>query len=553
MKKKVCVFLFVILYNFQLQIKAQIDIEQAMTTGRNALCVEDYTTALHYFDQVINAKPYLSEPYYYRAITRYYLNDLKGAEEDCSSCIERNPFITNAYQLRGEIRQQSENFDGAKEDYEHALKEMPNNKFLLVNLGIVNIRRKSYEEAKSYLDKVIRIYPKYEGSYIAMASLYLALNNTAQALTYYNKTVETNKYISPSYSTRGLFYLQTKKYDEAETDFNEAIKINPNITSNFINRGLARYYKSDLRGAMSDYDKAIEMDPDNIPARFNRALLRSRVGDNNRAIEDFDAILKHDSKNHAAHYQRAMLKYSISDTQGALKDLSIIINEYPDNPGALSLYEEIKKQVEKSRKTVPDESIYIRRIEEIKRHRFTVSRKGQNAPIYEGGNNILNTNTDKFDTLLLVDKEEMTDRIEAKSELKNYLWKTIRPSKSIYIPNSPIFTVTEHTAKNYDATYYYGLIKAGVSLGKLGIFAEFDRNYERMHPQNYNTYKFNLDNMMRMVMPHNDIRIQFMGGTIGTSVNGANLSGGGQKQLSKKTKKVLKEVYGRDVDGEKNK
>ncbi|MBP1616250.1 MAG: hypothetical protein H6Q14_77 [Bacteroidetes bacterium] len=553
MKKKICVFAFVILCNCQMQLKAQIDTEKAMTTGRNALYREDYTTALDCFDQVINVKPFLSEPYYYRAITRYYLNDIKGAEEDCSSCIQRNPFLTNAYQLRGEIRQQSDNFNGAKDDYEQALKEMPSNKFLLVNLGIVNIRRKSYEEAKSYLDKVIRIYPKYDGGYLAMASLLLAMNDTAEALTYYDKTVETNKYISQSYSNRGLFYLQTRKYDEAENDFNDAIRINSSIVSNYINRGLARYYKNDLRGAMNDYNKALEIDPNSHSALFNRALLRSHVGDNNRAIEDLDVILKLYSQNTEAHYQRALVKYAISDTQGALNDLSNITTKYPDYQKCISLYERIKRQMGNASKAEKKMNIYIHKVEEIKQRKLAVSKENQNTFIREGRSDIIDNNEDRFESSLMIEKDEKISEIQAKSELKDYLWKSIRPSKSIYIPNSSIISVTEHTATSYDANYYYGLIKAGIPLDKLGILAKFDRKYEQKNPQDYKTYKLNFDDLMRIEMPHNDFKIQFMGGVIGTSINGANLSGGGQNQISDKTKKILKEVYGRDVDAEKEK
>ena len=62
--------------------RAQINTDQVMNIGRNALYFEDYILSIQYFNQVIKAKPYLADPYFYRAIAKLELEDYKGAEED---------------------------------------------------------------------------------------------------------------------------------------------------------------------------------------------------------------------------------------------------------------------------------------------------------------------------------------------------------------------------------------------------------------------------------------------------------------------------------------
>ena len=69
--------------------------------GRNAIYFDDYVLAIQYFNLVINSKPYLYEPYFYRALAKFYLDDYTGAEADCSRAIERNPFFPSSYQVRG--------------------------------------------------------------------------------------------------------------------------------------------------------------------------------------------------------------------------------------------------------------------------------------------------------------------------------------------------------------------------------------------------------------------------------------------------------------------
>ena len=80
---------------------AQINTDRMMSMGRTALYYDDYVLSIQYFNQVINAKPYLYEPYFYRAVAKLSLEDYRGAEQDCNNSISRNPFVVNSYQVRG--------------------------------------------------------------------------------------------------------------------------------------------------------------------------------------------------------------------------------------------------------------------------------------------------------------------------------------------------------------------------------------------------------------------------------------------------------------------
>ena len=90
---------------------AQINTERVMTIARNALYFEDYVLSIQYFNQVINAKPYLYEPYFFRALAKINLDDFQGAEMDCDLAIQRNPFVVGAYQIRGLARIRQDKFD----------------------------------------------------------------------------------------------------------------------------------------------------------------------------------------------------------------------------------------------------------------------------------------------------------------------------------------------------------------------------------------------------------------------------------------------------------
>lgn len=458
MKKKIGLFLLTVLLSFQWQAKAQINTDHVMIIGRNALYYEDYVLAMQYFNQVINAKPYLAEPYYFRAIAKYFLEDIKGAEEDCSACLERNPFITNAYQLRGDTRQRLENYEGAREDYTHALKEMPGNKFLLVNLGIVNIERKAYDEAKSNLNELVKTYPTYNAGYMTMAALDLEMKDTTQAFVNYNKAIEVDKFFAQSYSMRGMLYFQKKNYDKAYKDLDEAIKLDPTISGNYINRGLIRYYKNDLRGAMSDYDKVIEMEPSSLIARFNRALLRAQVGDDNRAIEDLNVVIEKEPENYMAYYNRAILKNSISDFRGAIKDLNVVMSQYPEYSQGFYFRAELKKRL--GDMTGSEKDFYYARSMEQMNQRKLSTQQGRNAfrkkeqEKEEKTREKSNKDIDKFNLLVVADKEEQ-EKSKYTSEIRGRV-----QDKQVRIELEPKFVISyyENTSELRRFVYYSPLL-----------------------------------------------------------------------------------------------
>lgn len=82
---------------YSLAMSAQINTDRVLAIGRNALYFEDYVLSIQYFNQVIKAKPWIAEPYFYRAVAKINLDDYKGAEEDCTLCLQRNPFLVQAY------------------------------------------------------------------------------------------------------------------------------------------------------------------------------------------------------------------------------------------------------------------------------------------------------------------------------------------------------------------------------------------------------------------------------------------------------------------------
>lgn len=314
---------------------AQVNTEQVMRIGQNALYFEDYMLSIQYFNQVIQAKPYLAQPYFYRAIAKLNLEDYLGAEEDASTAIEHNPFITDAYEVRGVARQNLGKHREAIADYSHSLSLLPENRGILFNKALAEEEIKDYTAAEASYAELLRAHPSYDNGYLGRAKLRLAQSDTIHALEDINKALEINKNATNGYVMRADIAINSHRdYAQALEDMNEAIKLEPHFAGFFINRAFLRYNLDDYFGAMADYDYAIQLDPLNSVALFNRGLLRAEVHDNDKAIDDFSRVLSLDSNDYKALYNRALLYKEVQDYRRSNDDLNRVIEAFPTFAGA---------------------------------------------------------------------------------------------------------------------------------------------------------------------------------------------------------------------------
>ena len=334
---------------------AQINTDQVIKIGRNALYFEDYLVSIQYFNQAIQAKPYLAQPYLYRAIAKLNLEDFIGAEKDATLAIERNPFIPDCWEVRGVARQNLGKDREAIADYTQLLTLIPENRNILFNKAMAQLGIKDYSEARATLDHLVAAHPGYDNAYIGRARVCMESGDTLAALKDVAKTLTINPDATNAYIIRAQVAMQSPKIVEADTalmntmsdfpqnqrayrlalsDLDQAIKLEPKLTGLFINRAYLRYRLDDYFGAMSDYDYAVQLEPNNPTALFNRGLLRAETLDNNRAIEDFSKVLEITPNDYKSIYNRAMLYERIHDYRRAIDDINRIIAAFPSFAGA---------------------------------------------------------------------------------------------------------------------------------------------------------------------------------------------------------------------------
>jgi tetratricopeptide (TPR) repeat protein len=429
-------------------LQAQVNTDQVMRIGCNVLYFEDYVLSIQYFNQVIQAKPYLAQPYFYRAIAKLNLDDYRGAEADASLAIERNPFITDAYEVRGVARQNQGKTREAIADYDQALSMLPENRQILFNKALAETDIKDYDAAMTSYATLLRAHPNFGNGYVGRAKTLLATGDTIGARADLDKALSINRNIVNAYLLRADIRINSDgDFAAALSDMDEAIKLQPKAAGLFINRAFMRYKLDDYFGAMADYDYAIELDPLNGVAHFNRGLLRSEVHDVNNAIADFTQVLTLTPDDYRALYNRAILYNEVRDYKHALADLNKVISAYPDFSGAYYLRSEIYHVSGDLRKAEAD----------YKKSMALAHTKVPVSSTAGGTANVAETSTDNSDD---ADKVETQEEVAARfkslltintdtdidQEFNNSSIRGKVQDRNIAIESEPMFTLSYYTS-----------------------------------------------------------------------------------------------------------
>ena len=441
MSKTMCqrLFLYLLLLPCCIwQAAAQLNTERITYIGRNALYFEDYVLAIQYFNRVIQVKPYLADPYFYRSVAKLSLEDFRGAEEDATEAIERNPFIVDAYQVRGRARQNTGNYQGAIDDYAAGLRYAPENKQMLLNKAIAEVQSEQYTQADSSFSRLVAMHPSYYNAYVSRGQYRIMRGDTLAALADLDKAIEVDKYRAQAYAQRGILTAIYKHdYDAALDDIDKALRLEPNTPSYYINRALIRYYREDLRGAMDDYDKVLRLEPTNLIARYNRGLLSLTVGAKNDALADFNYYLQREPDNLIARYNRAILLSDLGEYRSAVGDFDAVLEAYPDFYQGFYARSEAKRLSGDMAGGKKDYERAMTLYEESKKRRSDVVRNDDGTEDdTEKVRKESDRNINKFDRLLVADNTAGVEQQYA-SEIRGRIQDRVQKVEIF-----PLFTLT---------------------------------------------------------------------------------------------------------------
>lgn len=310
-------------------VRAQLNTDRITAIGRNALYFEDYVLSIQYFNQVIHLKPYLAEPYFYRAIAKIQLEDYQGALNDCNAAIERNPFSPGCYYARGYVYRQLDRLDEAEADYTEALHFAPENRTYMLLRADTRAMKKEYDEALEDIEQMLKREPQAASVWSEKGHIAIQKKDTLLALEAFEKAAQYDKNNPAVWSALGVTNLMLSHEDEAYVQLTQAINLGSKWAGDYINRGVIHYHRHNYRGALSDYDQAVKIAPREADCYYNRGVMRQEVGDYNRALEDLNTAISLAPERTEMRYQRGLVELQLKQWKAVVADMKAMIERYP--------------------------------------------------------------------------------------------------------------------------------------------------------------------------------------------------------------------------------
>lgn len=311
-------------------VKAQYDRRYIYYTSQQSIIAKDYYKAISLLTLLIDSDSVSTDAYFLRAIAKYNLNDLLGAEQDFTSVMKTNPVYIEAFQYRAITRSIMGNWDDAISDFRRAISIRPDYTDIYYSRGVTYLMCQQFDNAVQDFDKFLKKKPNEVDAYINRGAAYMMLKDTTSAYNDYLKAVEVAPRSSQALARLGIVKASIDNVEGALEDFNKAIYYDANNETAYFNRAILHANNNAPMRAIADFSSVIELDSLNSLSYFNRAITKSQIGDFNSAMDDYDMVVELAPNNVLGYYNRAALAYRLGDLEKSVNDYSATLELYPD-------------------------------------------------------------------------------------------------------------------------------------------------------------------------------------------------------------------------------
>ncbi len=332
--KRILLSIFTVIYIVSF---SQLDTKNLIIKARLNIYNQNYTEALLIFNSIINVKPELVEPYFYRGVIKYQLNDMLGAEADLSKTISMNPYYTSAYHYLSIVKSSQKDFNSAINNINKAIELSPYNASMYLTKGIIYMQMQETGTAINSFKKAEELNNQLPEIYLNIGVAYLIEKKYNKAINNLNKAIKLNVFFADAYARKAIVYLEKEKLDSALTQINYAIKLDKKKSIYYYWRANIRYKVPDFDGTIKDYDKVIELNPENTLAYYNRAIIKTEIGLYNDAIDDYIKVNELEPNNLLAYYNKGTIYYNQKNYKNLLIEMDKAIEIYPEFSQAYKL------------------------------------------------------------------------------------------------------------------------------------------------------------------------------------------------------------------------
>jgi len=232
----------------------------------------------------------IAEQYYSDGMTYYWLDDYESAIPFFQSAVISNPFFSKAYFCLGYCNSKIGKYADAIEYYKSAIYLEYEPDISYYNMGIAYGELGEYEKAIESYNEALRINPEDAEAYYNMGYAYNELGEYFKAIESYNEALRINPEYAKAYYNMGNSFVNLGQYEKAIEYYTEAIRINPDYAVAYSNMGAAYGGLGEDKKAIESYNEAIRINPEYAKAHFGLGLTYHFMGNRGSAMEEYKIL-----------------------------------------------------------------------------------------------------------------------------------------------------------------------------------------------------------------------------------------------------------------------
>ena len=236
------------------------------------------------------------EGHYYKALTYYYMGELKVAEFEIRKVIKLDYGNSIAHETLGVILSKLGRNKEAVDEIEIAFNTNPSYN-TYINLGIVLMKVFRYSEAKSIIEKGILLEKDNALGYSVLGGVLTNLGELNDAEKALNKALNLEPTFPMVNNIFILLLMAQERYEEAERKLKEKLTLEPNNTKDLQLLGRLYINLNRYEEAKKTIDFAIKLEPNNSNIISEYGILLHKLNDSN-AEKYFKKAIEIDPKNH---------------------------------------------------------------------------------------------------------------------------------------------------------------------------------------------------------------------------------------------------------------
>ena len=260
----------------QISTSLPYKIDSILDKGNQYLESEDYSSAIEYYDKIIN-NPNLVSAWNNKGLSFYHLKRYDEARECFDKALEIDSSFLHAWNNKGNALFHLNEYEKAINCYQKVIEIDPNYADAWYNKGLRLYHLGKYYEAIASYDKTIEIDPNYVEAWYNKGDAYYRLGRIDEAIKCMDKVLGIDPNDVDGLNYKAWLFANSNRNKEALSLVDKSLEICSDNADALDTKGFILYNLEQYEESIKFYDKAIGIDPNDVDLWKHKVLALNKI------------------------------------------------------------------------------------------------------------------------------------------------------------------------------------------------------------------------------------------------------------------------------------